>query len=175
MAAGWPFEERGGGRLAVRLDVPHGVYKALVDTRSEHEVRVAAQMARFESLTSVQREAVATFLLQANAWIRFARAAAQVTAHGNHGESPGREDPLKAFSSDPAATAICEVCFANLPLANEIEHALSALSVACSLCARELDALRDPQTARVFLNVQGAHAHHPPGIVEEGSHSSIHT
>ena len=44
------------------------------------------------------------------------------------------------------------VDLSSAPTADELDHALSALSVACDTCGRELEALKeDPDLARVFL------------------------
>src|SRR5262249_11169728 len=130
--AGWAFTERAAG-VAVTLDVPHGFYQALLRGGAEG-VSAAVELTAHETIPSPCRQALGVFLLGASGAFRFARAAV--------GDGGG-------------LAARLEVVLDGSPTATELAHALSALSVACRLCAREVRALEDEGVAREFLAVRG--------------------
>ena len=132
--AGWSYTERESGQLMLRLDVPNGYYPASLEPRASG-CRVLARLSGYESISEGSRHAVATFMLSANAFIRFARGGIEV---GEDGTYP-----------------FFEVRFSEVPSTAALDHALSALSVACSLCGGELQALADEGVARNFLRVRG--------------------
>mgnify|MGYP001563304161 CR=1 FL=1 len=98
-------------------------------------MRVRAELAETAGLEASAREAAALLLLTTAGATRLARAYADREASG---VPVGFEVVLSA----PVAQA-------------EIGHALGALSSACSICRRELAALRDGRVARAYLAVNG--------------------
>ncbi len=130
--AGWPCIERAGGRLAVELETT-GFHEAIVarQGRGTH----LAVTAGMDGISETSRQAIAALLLRANGVVRMARAATTETA-------------------DRAGTRF-EVALGGEPTAAGLQHGLSALSVMCRLCAREVEFLRDPRAAEVYLRLQG--------------------
>jgi hypothetical protein len=137
--AGRPFSERDDGRLMIELkDVTQGYYQAALEARSKRDYRTSVQMARYQSPSGEVQRALAVFCLNANGTIRFARAALNKN-----------EDGL---------SSLFEVRFSGRPSVVMLNHALAALSAACSYCGQELRVLGDETTARKFLGVRGMHA-----------------
>jgi len=135
--AGWPFTERGGGRLAVELEAPAGFYQALL-TPLNGGVRVACELAPLESDSENARRASAVLLLAASGLVRLARAAV------NADQTP----PVARF----------EVVFGTAPSPSELSSALECLSVACSHCGEEVKLLQAPAIAERFLALRGWNA-----------------
>jgi hypothetical protein len=61
-----------------------------------------------------------------------------------------------ATTTDDGTTQYCwEVLLGSAPTSRELDHALTALSVACRMSLREAQALQDKEIARVYLAMQG--------------------
>lgn len=137
--AGWPFTERSDGRLAVDLDIPGGFHQAIVEETMSgaHLLRVSVGLgAGNTSPALLSQLALGVFLLRANAVVRMARAVAEAV--------------------DGRMTTRFEVEFAHAPGAEELGHALAALSVACRLCGREANVLaQDEAVAGAYLSSMG--------------------
>jgi hypothetical protein len=130
--AGWPFVTRDEGRLAVDLGLDGEGPPAVIARRADGSVETAADLVRGDDLTALCREAVAWLLVAASGLVRFAKPAVR-TGEGR-------------------SVARVEVTFPTPPCAAELGHALSALSVACGLVAREVQVLRDDRVAREYLS-----------------------
>jgi hypothetical protein len=129
---GWKFTERSAGKFVVDLEAQGGFFQALVEQRTVG-AHVSAEVARWDALAESSRHALAVLLLRAGALVRMARPAIE-----EHETQIG---------------ARFEVSFNTLPGASELAHALSALSVACSLCGREARAVQDEIIAREYLTI----------------------
>lgn len=132
--AGWPFIERAAGRLAIDLDARGGFYQALVEQRG-WGARVSVEVAVCDDLSATSRQAITTLLLKTGGVVRLAR--------------PSVDE------QESRIAARFEVAFVALPTALELAHALSSLSVACSLCGRETRVLRDETIANDYLAIAG--------------------
>jgi hypothetical protein len=133
--AGWPFTERSEDKLAVTLDASGDFWQALVERRTD-AIRVAAPFGALATASDEVRNAVAVLLLTLNGVLRFARAAGE--------EQNGQ------------VAAHLEALLPHLPSAEELGHALSAISVGCRLCGREVEVLQnDLLIAREYLAVRG--------------------
>jgi hypothetical protein len=127
--AGWTCDERPEGTLVVDLQVANAFHQAAVEVRG-HETRLAVDLAGVESVPEVCKRAAAAFLL------RVAGAARMV----------------RPILPPEVGAPRLEVVLPNPTTAAQIGHALAALSVACSLCAREVEVvLRDERIAALYL------------------------
>lgn len=133
--AGWQFTERSATKLAVDLEVGDGFYQAMIEERANGEVLVFVELARDESFGEWSRRAMGAMLLRASGIVRFTRAALSET--------------------DGHAAALFETMFPTMPCAVELDHALSALSIACRLCGHEVAAMKDEAVARNYVAAQG--------------------
>jgi hypothetical protein len=135
--ADWPHSERSSGRVHVDLDVPGGTfYQAvvgLVAGRIVQRVELFAEGGTgTESLASL---AIAALLLSTSGVVRMARAA--------------------SWNSDLGAAWGFEVQLPGTTTVGAFGHGLSALSVACGLCGREVRALAcDPALARRYIELR---------------------
>ena len=133
-AAGWPFVERSADRIAVELAVDDGFQQAVVERdASTPGVRVATHVLAADApVSDICLRAAATLLLDVARKVYCVRAF--------------------ALPAMPAITAGFEVCFDDLPTPAALQQAYATLSIACRLCAHELDALvRDEHLARLYL------------------------
>ena len=130
--AKWPVNERASG-VAVTLEA-RGFWQALVE-ETPGGVRVSADLVGPQSLSETACEAMALFLLSAGRTIRMVR-------------------PV-GVTRDGASRVQFEACLP-LPLStDDLHHALAALSVACSLCGREIPLLADEAAAQEYILVRG--------------------
>ena len=132
--AGWPFTERGAGKLAVDLEVPDGYHQALL-IPAGCGIRVQSDLATLDNLPDECHRAIGGFLLAASGLVRLVRAAV----------SAGEGRPVARF----------EVVFSTPPSPFEISSALESLSVGCSLCGEEIKTLQEPAVARSYLALRG--------------------
>jgi hypothetical protein len=130
--SGWKFSQREEGSVAVELETPGGFHQALLESNGGG-VRLTLDLSHAAGVTLAARQALSALLLIANGAVRLVR-----------GFLEHRDDELVAGF---------RVEYASAPGAGELEHALSALSVAGRLCAREAKILHDEPTARLFLAV----------------------
>jgi hypothetical protein len=133
--AGWKYTERAQGKLAVELETRTGFYQAIVEERAGGSVSLAVEVASDAVLGDNSKRALGTLLLRASAEVRLARA---VVRDGGEGSA-----------------ASFETLFQTLPCAAEVNHALSALAVACGLCGGAAEAMRDDAVAGNYLDAQG--------------------
>ena len=132
--AGWEFTERGGGRLAVALEVPDSFYQAIL-VAWHGGVRVTCKLAEIEADSEESQLAIAGLLLAASGVLRMVRA---------------------TMSTDqPQPVAQIEAVFGATPSPSEISRALVSESVGCSLCGRELNTLQTPAVAQRYLALRG--------------------
>lgn len=130
----WQFSERSPGNLVIDLNAEAGFYQAVVQARGEGAL-VSAEIARWEQLPQLSRQALGLLLLKAGALLRLVRPA--VEEHESH------------------IGARFEVRFTSMPSAAELDLSFSFLSVACSLCGREARAVEDVVVAREYLESEG--------------------
>jgi hypothetical protein len=135
--AGWSYSERSSGRLHVDLDVPGGAfYQAAVQRAGRHIVQRVELFADDEAANdSLAGSAIAALLLSVSAVVRMVRAVSWRSA----------ARPAWGFEVQlPGTTTV-----------GTFVHGLSALSVACELCGREVRALvHDPVLARRYLEIR---------------------
>ncbi len=130
--AGWPFEERTTGALAVDLGVPGEYLPALVEVR-DAAVVVAAELVRLPG-GGACREAVSSLLLGVNDAFRMVRAVLR-----------GPEPIAFLEAWVPAASSDAEIC-----------EAVAAVAVAARCCAREVRLMAEEEPlARAFLERGG--------------------
>jgi hypothetical protein len=132
---GWPVNERGGGKLAITLDVPDSFHQALCEPDGATRYRVSVPLTRYESLPGCSRDAAALFLATMNGVVRFARTAVEEENGG-----------ARIFS---------EVRFTRRSPSRIVHEAIAALSVACRFSHRELRAFRDERVAFTYASVRG--------------------
>jgi len=132
--ADWPFTRRASGQIAVELEVRDGFHQAF-HSRDGGRHRLWVELGHFGSDHRACRKAVHVLLLWASGVVRMARAA--------------------AAAADAGLEYRWEVLLGEAPNAWQLRHALSALSVACRLTAREVQVLEDESIAREFLSVRG--------------------
>ncbi|MFY9556917.1 MAG: hypothetical protein WAV20_17225 [Blastocatellia bacterium] len=131
---GWRFNERSSGMLIVDLDTRAGFYQATVEHRSAGAAaHVSVEVARFETLGEIPRQALGALLLKTGGLLRLARPAVE--------------------QHETSVTARFEVSFGPQPTAVELTHALSALSIACTLCGREARAIQGEAVAREYMSI----------------------
>jgi hypothetical protein len=137
--AGWNFSERSEGRVSVDLDVADGaLYQASVEHHSRG-IQVSANPNRGDPPgEEISRLAVAALMLSVSGTVRLVSA---VSRRSNGKPVTGHDAFFRVEL--PATTS-----------GTTLAHSLSALSVACDLCGREVRALaEDPELARAFLEV----------------------
>jgi hypothetical protein len=133
--AGWKFTERTQGKLAVELETRTGFYQAIMEESAGGAVSVAVEVASDDVLGENSRRAIGMLLLRASAEVRMARAVVRDKGEGS--------------------AARFETLFQTRPCAAEVNHALSALAVACGLCGEAAEAMRDEAVAGNYLAAQG--------------------
>jgi hypothetical protein len=135
--AGWPCSEKDEHNGRVDLETGYDFYQALVERR-DRGVHAWVQLARAEDLGKDSRRALAILLLRSTGAIRLARAATR----------KDREEVVVGL----------EVVLARQPSVDDLNHAFSALSVACCTCGREARELRDPGLATSYLRLHQEYA-----------------
>jgi hypothetical protein len=139
--AGWTYTARRDGRLMIPLDVRNGFCQVTIEPVDPSGVRVAFDLGWLPTEAAC-RLATAWFLLAASYRIRWARPVL-VDAGGQD-------------------RCCWEVLLQSPTDSKRLDRALTALSVACQLCRREFEALRDEAVARWFVRFQ---------IPKKGEHS----
>jgi hypothetical protein len=133
---GWPLARRAGDQVAIELDAPGLYCQAMAETKGERGLHLGVDLASGPPSGDAGRHALNVFLLHASHVVRMARATAR-TVGG-------------------ATVYGWEVSLDRVAGAAEVQHALSALSVACRLSVREVEALKqDETTARSYLVLRG--------------------
>ncbi len=132
---GWPVVTWANGAVLVELDVPEQFCQARIEEGDEEDLRLAVPIASVGAWAPTCRRALAALLTDACGVVRMARAS--------------------LVSEDDGMAARWEVILGPNPAQPELTHALSALSVACRLCAREAQALEDEKVAEHYLAVRG--------------------
>jgi hypothetical protein len=131
--AGWTFTQRPDGELVVDLDVPDGFFQASVARHGGAQTCVSVTLTSGVEFPAPECEAAFwVLLLRIGGAVRMARAVTQATGGG--------------------VAAGFEVRFASAPVAGELGHALSALSIACRAGGREAAVVAtNPQLACEYL------------------------
>lgn len=131
--AGWPFEGREDGTLAVDLGVPGAYLPALIASRWDC-VSIAQEIVALPEAPGIRREALVEFLLRANGAFRMVRA---------------------VIAGSPPQARL-EVLLPRGPSAEELGESLAALAVAARHCAREARLIAaDEMIARLILERSG--------------------
>ncbi|MBP6965321.1 MAG: hypothetical protein KBC96_13050 [Armatimonadetes bacterium] len=134
--AGWESARRRDG-LSAAVGEPGRTYRARISGCPGGGVRASVSLGEHEPMHPACQEAISALLLRAGGVVRMAR---PVMSRCRDGER--LRFGFEAVLPDGAAPA-------------EMNHALSSLSVACALCAREAEALTDQGLARLYLAAQG--------------------
>jgi hypothetical protein len=130
---GWPCIEQSTGPIKIDLETPNEFYQARVEQRL-NQIYVQVDIAAGESSSLVCQNSLALFLLAVSGQLRMARPT--------------------LVETDGRIAARFEIVFNRLPLAQELSHALSALSMGCRLAGREAAALQqDEELAREYLSL----------------------
>ncbi len=136
--SGWPYEQRSNGSVSVELEVSgRAFYQAVVSHQPSDRIRLAVDLVRGGEIAGADQHklAVAVLLLSVNGLVRMARAVIRQT--------------------DQRFSAGFEVSLSSRPSLAAFVHALSALSIACDMCGREVEALMDDAAlARSFLEIR---------------------
>jgi hypothetical protein len=134
-SAGWQFNRRASGHLAVELETLAPSCQAVVEPR-RRGLTAAVQLASCEGLGPESRRAAAMMLLTACGMVRMVRAI--------------------AARADGRTVLGYEVAMEPSPTPAQLGRGLSALSVACSLCGpQEMAALQDGAVAKRYLAARG--------------------
>jgi hypothetical protein len=139
--AGWPFVERAAGRVEVCIECGPVVYQAQLELTPDGALCAVADLVDASALTSTTRAATALLLLNTSALVRSVKA---VAVRRDGVDRAG----LAAACERPRSGA-------------DLDRALSALTVACSLAGREAQALRHEPLAREYL------AWHVPAVRDD--------
>jgi hypothetical protein len=135
-ATGWPLSRRAGDQVSIELDAPGLFCQALAEPKGEKGLRLGVDLASVPPSGDAGRHALNVFLLHASHLVRMARATAR-TVGG-------------------ATVYGWEVSLDRVAGAGEVQHALSALSVACRLSVREIQVFeQDESMARSYLVLRG--------------------
>ena len=132
--AGWPYTRRANGQVTVPLEIRDAFHQAL-HSREGAVNRLSIPLAHPPSGRRTCRKAIEVLLLSACRLVRMARAVAS--------------------AADGGPEYRWEVALGEEPGPEELRHALSALSVACRLTAREVQALEEEHLAEEYLRVRG--------------------
>jgi hypothetical protein len=135
---GWACHERPGGALLADLESGSQFLQAEVLSLG-NGARFRVTLCRDDDTAEVVQQALCRYLLEANAALRFVR--------GFFERNGG------------TATAGFEVRLDGVPTPAEAGHALSALSVACRHCAREMEVLKDVALAGLYGSARGLPLH----------------
>lgn len=133
--SGWPCQARASGQLVMRLDLQDGVAYATLEANGQSGCRLSVPLEVAQDLTPPSRTAIDLLLLTACRLVRMVRAA-------------------RTFEQS-AGIYVWEMVWSDIPAAGELHHALSALSVACRMTAREAELLGTEDIARDYLAVRG--------------------
>ena len=139
--AGWACEDRGEGRIDVSLEGDRTRATARVEPRGGGLCLWTPVARSVRSNDEDRTNAVALFLLHTAHRLRAVRAVAR--------HERGKQEAAVGWE-------------ARLPLepeSGEIDRALSALTVACQLSAREVEALSTPALSCHYLTQRGARSH----------------
>jgi hypothetical protein len=134
--AGWEYHERGSGQLAVTLDVPDQFCQAHTYQADHGRFRLHTVLDAPPPPSADSRYAMAAFLLTACRAVRLARATAE---------------PL-----DGGYEYGWEVCWQTVPTVPQFHCGMSALSMACRMTLRELQALSDAAIASAYMRLRAA-------------------
>ncbi|MEE9229913.1 MAG: hypothetical protein V3U86_04335 [Acidobacteriota bacterium] len=135
--AGWSATPRDDGSMAVGLETRgEGIkYRARVAAHRQGGTRVSVSLADSHAFSRVSRNALGIFMLRASGSFRMVRASFK--------------------RSDPRWMLALEVCFPASVDPPGLNHALSALSVACEVCGPESAALTAKECASKYLRSRG--------------------
>jgi hypothetical protein len=128
----WPCTERGPNDFSA--DLHQDATPPARISANEHGIVFSVELVRCNTAAEVARQALAVFLLTASSALRLVRAHAV------------EEEGQQRFGF--------QVCLPAAPAAEEIDHALAALSTACRMCAREASVLLDEAVARCYLSIR---------------------
>jgi hypothetical protein len=128
----WPCAERGANDFSSKLDAGAAPPASIRMIGSTLEFRV--ELLRCNASEDITRQALALYLLTANSSLRMARACA---AHADGQISYG-----------------FHVSLPSSPATEEVQHALSALSVAYRMCAREANVLLHGAAAQHYMTAR---------------------
>ena len=135
--AGWSATPRDDASMAVGLEARReGVgYRARVAAHGQGGVRVSVPLVDSDALSKASRSALAIFMLRASGSLRLVRASVEKSAQ--------------------RWVLELEACFPEAPDPSAMNHALSALSVACGNCGPESAALARKDAAGRYLQSRG--------------------
>lgn len=131
----WQVSERAGGETYVNLEVS-GVFQQASFLKFGGQIHIYTTFGKWEYGGDLSLKALSSLLLSVGGFVR------QVRPSAFKNEECGSYIP------------IFEVALYESPPAAEISGALSALSVACNLCAREMPLMRNKAVAGEYLAVR---------------------
>jgi hypothetical protein len=133
--AGWAPATKVSGEVALELTTDCGVFEAQLDSSAGSGIRLLVRLFDIRAYSNVCFEAAGLFLLVASARVRSIKG---VIAAGNQAEFFG----VAAASEVPRSPGA-------------LSRSLQALTVACRLVGREMQALQNETLAREYLALWG--------------------
>ena len=128
------MNEHAAGKITLPLEVPDAFYQASIEAGSGDGVRFCVELADTDASASTTLRAVSLLLLLTTGRVRLVRAACR-----------NMEDRVVFGLEAWLASGFC---------LEEVVRALSALSIACAMCGREVGVLQDETIARQYLEWQ---------------------
>lgn len=135
--AGWKCNVRPDGAVVVNLDVGGALYKAKIGKSVKRGFRISVDIVSTKSWKTESIQALSLLLLKASASVKMARAS--LIRNNGTGHS-----------------VLFEVCLPNQPTAEEMKHALCALSVLVRFFGSEVRAMDNKNIARAYLAINHA-------------------
>ena len=150
--SGWPSVERSNGEVTVELEVPDAFHQATISRKPSGDLHLSCALPPDLKANGTTSTAGAQLLLQVSSLLRLVRAEiVEIETKGDGGELVEDSALLQRFSLTVSLPS--DAC------ANEFNEALTGLSVACDLTARETEALCDTRVADRYLQMMnGANA-----------------
>jgi hypothetical protein len=130
--AGWSAIARTAGHVQVALDTRTTTFQATLSFEEDSRLRAVVPLTESAVVSGAAQDAVALLLLDTGAQLRTVKGLAM---RQGDVEWAGLAVAGERLPAGPAA----------------IDRALAALSVACDIVGREIQALQDPQLARDYL------------------------
>lgn len=132
---GWNITERQDRTLLIDLASGDAFHQARVGFSDSGGITLAADVIRMDEPSKVSKAAIGSLLGRVSAVIRMVR-------------------PCVARSDERYVVRL-EAALPRMPAEHDIHEGLSALSVACRMCGRELEILRDEHFAGEYLAMTG--------------------
>jgi hypothetical protein len=141
----WQCTERGPNDFSANIEADSAPPARI--TMNEHGLVFSVELVRSNAASEVTQQALTVFLLTASSALRLVRA--------------------RAVEGDGQRSFGFQVCLRAAPAAEEIDHAMAALSIAYRNCARETNVLLNETAARCYLTARDVPTTHNQKEVKE--------